>query len=184
MNYETIKELARQSGLTVKDLIALAPQNDPFYVGTEGDLGKARWFANLWQRFGYGTGVHLRRVHYQLVSQDPPVMKPNGKPYENTEADWDFLGMASKSARYLGLVDPGAFVDRRNPDPVINAQYWGDSTPGYYVEGRWGGLDVQLPRFPELPHLATEGYDVGNLQPYHLEIWVEKTTMNDVLEHV
>ena len=183
MDYNTIKELARQTGQTVKDLIALAPQNDPFYVGgTAGDLEKARWFAGQWQRFGYGTGVHLRRVHYQLVSQDPPVMKPNGLPYENTEADWDFLGMASKSARYLGLVNPGAFVDRRNPNPIVNAQYYGDSEPSYSLTGTWGGLDVTMPTFPDLPGFRVDGYDSGNLQPYHLEIWVEKTTMNDVLE--
>jgi len=182
MDYNTIKQLAQDEGLTVKDLIALAPQHDPFYVGTEGDLEKGRWFADLWHKFGYGTGVHLRRMHYQLVSQDPPVLKPNGKPYENTEADWDFLGLASTRARYLGLVDSSAFVDRRNPDPVINAQYWGDPEPSYSLTGTWGGLDVTLPTFPDLPGFQVDGYDAGNLQPYHLEVWVEKTTMNDVLE--
>jgi len=182
MDYSTIKELAREQHVSIKDLIALSPQNDPFYQGTESDLEKAHWFAGLWERFGYSTGVHLRRVHYQLVSQDPPVMKPNGLPYENTEGDWDFLGMASKAARYLGLVDPGAFVDRRNPDPVIHAQYWGDPEPSYFVTGAWGGMHVDLPQFPNLPGFQVDGYDSGNLQPYHLEIWVEKTTMNDVLE--
>ena len=182
MDYNTIKQLAQDEGLTVKDLIALAPQHDPFYVGTEGDLEKGRWFADLWHKFGYGTGVHLRRMHYQLVSQDPPVLKPNGKAVENTEADWDFLGLASTRARYLGLVDSSAFVDRRNPDPVINAQYWGDPEPSYSLTGTWGGLDVTLPTFPDLPGFQVDGYDAGNLQPYHLEVWVEKTTMNDVLE--
>jgi len=83
MNYEMIKRLGREEGISVRDLIALAPQNDPFYVGTKGDRDKARWFAELWHRFGYTTGVHLRRVHYQLVSQDPPVIKPNGVLFDS-----------------------------------------------------------------------------------------------------
>lgn len=182
IDYQTIKELALESGVSVRDLIVLAPQNDPFYVGTKGDMAKAHWFAGLWRRFGYTTGVHLRRVHYQLVSQDPPALKPNGKPYENTENDWGYLNLASKCARYLRLADPGAFVDRRNPNPIIHAEYWGDPTPSYEVTGTWGGLDIDLPAFPELPAFDVDGYTEGNLQPYHLEIWVEKTTMNDVLE--
>lgn len=173
MDYGRIKQLAKDSGCSITDLIALAPQNDPFYVGTNGDMEKAEWFAEMWQRFGYGQGVHLRRVHYQLVSQNPPVLKPNGKPYENTENDWGWLDLASKCARYLGLVDPGAFEDRRNPDPALFAEYGDES-----------GLDygISEPYVDLIPTLeAVKGYTDSDLQPYHLEVWVEKTTMNDVL---
>jgi hypothetical protein len=38
----------------------------------------AKWFAELWRQFGYTTGVHLRRVHYQVISQDI-ARKHNGK---------------------------------------------------------------------------------------------------------
>ena len=65
MNYEQIKQLARQMGQRVTDLIPLAPQNDPFYTGTPGDWALAEWFAGLWQAFNYATKVHIRRVHYQ-----------------------------------------------------------------------------------------------------------------------
>jgi hypothetical protein len=177
-NYDTIKRTARQMRdeghqCSVSDLIALAPQNDPFYVGTPGERDKAQWFAEIWSRFAYSRGVHLRRVHYQLVSQSEPVIKPDGTPYENTERDWEYLGIASKAARYLGWVDPAAFVDRRNPEPQLNAHYWIEPDPRYWLdEPDWNGLD--------LPDFVADGYD-GNLQPYHLEVWVEKTTMNDVL---
>jgi hypothetical protein len=180
-NYDTIKATARQmrnQGRTcrVSDLIALAPQNDPFYVGTPGERDKARWFAEIWIRFGYSRGVHLRRVHYQLVSQSEPVNKPDGTPYENTERDWEYLGIASKCARYLDWVDPAAFVDRRNPDPQLHADYLQTPRPDYWLnDPDWAGLD--LPRF------FADGYE-GNLQPYHLEVWVEKTTMNDVLSPI
>jgi hypothetical protein len=183
--YERIKAKARElraagQDCRVTDLIALASQNDPFYVGTTGEREKAQWFADLWERFGYSVGVHLRRVHYQLASQDPLVEKPDGTPYENTERDWEYLGIASKCARYLGLVDPAAFVDRRNPDPKLHAEY-NDLTPSYCVSGTWLKLN--------LPDLVVDGYTErsswygpeSELQPYLLEVWVEKTTMNDVL---
>jgi hypothetical protein len=32
------------------NLIALARQNDPFYRGSTGQVGKGRWFADLWQQ--------------------------------------------------------------------------------------------------------------------------------------
>lgn len=73
-----------------KELAGFGPlfllhKNDPFYVGTKGDTTKAAWFADIWQRFGYTSGVHLRRVHYQLVSQDPPILEPNGKAWRQNQ---------------------------------------------------------------------------------------------------
>lgn len=80
-DYQTIKRVAKERGLSIKDLLALAPQNDPFYVGRPSQMAAARWFADLWQRFGYTDNIHLRRVHYQAVSQDPPLVKTNGTLY-------------------------------------------------------------------------------------------------------
>src|SRR5437588_5156189 len=77
MNYEMIKQLAKEMGCKVTDLIPLAPQNDPFYTGTPTDWAVAEWFAQLWQQFGYRDKVHIRRVHYQIVSQRTPVLMPS-----------------------------------------------------------------------------------------------------------
>lgn len=181
-SYEQIKEMAKEQGVSVKDLIALAPKNDPFYAGSEGDYEKARWFVDLWERFGYSSGVHLRRIHYQVISQDPPVKRPDGRVYQNTLNDWNFLNEASKVARYLGLIGVRAFVDRRNPDPHLlrGARVWGTSEPSVGVEDRSWSLDFAAPNFPELSKFNLRGYR-GDLQPYHLEIWAEKSTMDDVL---
>lgn len=176
--YETIKELARSEGVKVADLIALAPQNDPFYTGTEGDWTAGRWFADLWARFGYTTGVHIRRVHYQVISQDPPVLMPDGTPYENTERCWKFINQASKQARYLGMVDPGAFVDRRNPEPRLFTHHRTDDPHLWVYRNLWGDA-LTLPPFPDLPSFEVDGYTA--VQRYHVEIWCEKSTMNDVL---
>ena len=192
-DYETIKELAKEiPGVNVGDLCALATNNDPFYVGQPAQKAAAEWFADLWQRFGYRSGVHLRRVHYQVVSQDPPMSRPDGKLYENTLASWAYLCNAGKYARYLNLVDPRSFEDHRNPEAKVYTQ-WSDQNPepDYELDDdpeNWNmyglpalpelrGLPDEL---PELPEFYVYGYDVQ--QSYHLEIWVEKTTMDDVLK--
>ena len=81
MNYQDIKALAKRIGCTVPDLLALSRNNDPFYVGSPTHIAQAEWFAALWERFGYTTGVHLRRVHYRLVNQKEPPELYNGMPY-------------------------------------------------------------------------------------------------------
>jgi len=178
-NYETIKREAKERGTRVTDMIALAPQNDPFYVGTPGDVEIAEWFAGIWHQFGFTEGVHLRRVHYQIVSQETPLLLPNGTPYENTEKCWDALGMAAKAARYLGRVHPAAFVDRRNPEPLI---YMPDAieAPWLYITNYLDDESAELPPFPDLPDSTLGSFDVE--QPYHVEIWCEKSTQNDVLK--
>ncbi len=179
LTYEQIKQLARETGQRVTDLIPLAPQNDPFYTGTPGDWALAEWFAGLWQAFRYTTKVHIRRVHYQIVSQNPPVLMPNGLPYENTETCWNILNLASKAARYLQLVDPEAFVDRRNPDAVVYTAHR-TPEPEVWATSRLWGSQLRLPDFPELPGYRVSGYELA--QGFHLELWCEKSTMNDVLE--
>ena len=179
IDYGQIKQMAKETGQRVTDLIVLAPQNDPFYTGTPNDCALAEWFAGLWHAFGYTRGVHIRRVHYQIVSQNPPVLLPNGVPYENTVECWDILNLASKAARYLGLVDPASFHDRRNPDPVVYASHEVYEPEVYTSSGLWGH-QFRLPNFPNLPSYQVSGY--RGAQPYHLEVWCEKSTMNDVLK--
>lgn len=200
INYDKILELAKQNGQSIKDLCALDPSNDPFYTGRNAEVAAAQWFADLWDRFGYQTGIHLRRVHYQLISQDPLILRPDtGRPYENTKSNYAYLNNAGKWARYLKLVDPAAFVDRRNPEAIIYAAWlklgdfgYHDPTPDYFIVESWEIESDQyiLPRvptlgrlpwsLPDLPNFEISGYD-GIQQDYHLEVWCEKSTMNDVL---
>ncbi len=169
-DYDSIKVSAKNLGLRVTDLLALAPQNDPFYAGTPAGREQAQWFADIWKRARYFRGVHLRRVHYWIVSQSPAVLLPNGKPYENTENCWKYLDQASKMARYLSLIGLDDIIDNKNPPPHIYAPY-SDDTPTYSIET------------PEIddPYIYIYGIENVNAQPYHLEVWCEKSTMNDVL---
>src|SRR5215217_1885530 len=174
---------------TVKDMLVLAPQNDPFYAGNGVEGEKGRWFARLWERFGYGSGTHLRRIHYRLDAQKN-ILKPDGELYENNQECWNYMQQASRQARYMGLVNPEEVVDRRNPNPRI---YMGPGASGWeeiqHDQG-WAyefyGFMLPSLEIPEpslnLPELSPTGYAYHNaMQRYHVEVWAEKTTMDDIL---
>ena len=139
-SYEDIKALAEATGSNIADLIVLARNNDPFFCGTPAHRRDAEWFVRCWRQLGCEalSGVHLRAIHYKLVSQDPPPITPSGKPYINTLECWSYLGAASKAARHLRLVDAETFEDHRNPDPIIHARRLEASDPAMdadYWEG-------------------------------------------------
>src|SRR5258708_31452344 len=90
MNYETIKQYARQTGHKVTDLIALAPQNDPFYMGTPTDLAMAEWFAGLWRAFGGTMGGLPHRAHDPVGQQQPRVSALDAFALENHGESWAF----------------------------------------------------------------------------------------------
>jgi hypothetical protein len=177
-NYESLKKLGIELGRPASTLYALSPANDPFYIGPARQAD-GKWFADLFAAYMFRSGVHLRRVHYVVVSQPAPVLMCDGTPYENTEACWQKLLSASVSARCLNLVPIGAFVDKRNPEPVINA----NSDVEYGAELNIAeSSPSELPvfgRFPDLPHL--ELYAPAVRQPFLVEIWAEKSTVNDIL---
>lgn len=176
-SYEQIKQLAKESGRRVTDLIALASQNDPFYQGTPAQKELAEWFADIYYSHGWNrSATHLRRCHYLIVSLE--LSWPDGRPYENTEQAWDRLGLAAKAARYLHLVEMSAFEDMKNAQPLNYTQTAHE--PALSVQGYLYTSEVQVPEFPSLPDYYLADYQAD--QRYHLEIWCEKTTMNDVFE--
>jgi hypothetical protein len=202
------KALAQQLGLrSVRDLLVLAPDNDPWFKGRPAHWRDAHWFAGLWERFGYTTGMHLRRIHYQILSTGQTT--PTGEPYENTEGCWTMLCLAGAAARILGLVDPEAFADRRNDPPRLHVQpRWEQPAPSCDVPP-WERPTWELPAIDRstlevdgwaLPAIRSwqleagasywftwpapdvDGYDYHPAdQPVLLELWVEKSTMDDVL---
>jgi hypothetical protein len=167
---ETIKAAAKDRRIPVTDLLALAPKNDPFYVGGPADITRGRWFADVFNAAGYAA-LHLRRLHYWTASQRTPIPMPDGMPYTNTHACWEFITEASKAARYLDFVPLTGITDNKNPAPHLHANYEYGLAPEFEI----GAPDLSAPDVSiYLPHPA-------NAQPYHLEIWCEKSTMNDVL---
>ena len=60
IDYLALKQLAKANKVSVKSLLALAPQNDPFYVGTKAQKQQAEWVAEIYAELGSPSRVHIR----------------------------------------------------------------------------------------------------------------------------
>jgi hypothetical protein len=175
-NFASLRQLSRQLDKPIEWLVAMSRQRDPFLADSPSRQRDAEWFRELWSRYCRGRS-HLRRIHYVLVSTPTPILLPNGKPYENTEACWTKLGIAGLDARYLGLVPCDLIVDQRNPEAVVclesARQAEISALPGItYPDESPGDL-------PPMPYLSLKEPVIP--QRYHVEIWAEKSTQNDIL---
>jgi hypothetical protein len=179
IDHERLKALSKELRRPLETLYALASDNDPFVVDQPSRRAGAEWYADLSRRLSIRPGAHLRRIHYLLISQDPPPAM-NGEPYQNTDYCWQILARYSRDARYLGLVPN--LIDRRSDEPTI---YLNDDEEEPASAGlSSGGLmtagyePIDAPRLA-LPSLWLRRPNIP--QKYHLEIWCEKSTMNDIL---
>src|SRR5262249_37748384 len=82
---------------------------------------------------------------------------------------------------YLGLIPPGAIIDRRNPEPAIFLADQETTDADISVSG--GGLGAAEVEIPDPTLYLPAGLVTAPVIPqrYHLEIWCEKSTVNDVL---
>jgi hypothetical protein len=173
-----IKALAKELKRPIETLIALHANHDPFYF-TPGRLLAANWFHDIWSGLGIEV-AHTRRIHYRLVSQATPVRMPNGEPYLNTDLCAKKLGEAVRDAIYLDLIPGEAIVDHKNDAPRL---FLPDAIPAQFMvfdaefeeDSAWD-LPETLPDLPSLRLISPKG-----AQRYHVEIWAEKSTINDIL---
>jgi hypothetical protein len=172
-DYEGLKVLAKDLGRPVETLVAQSPISDPFYADRPGRRAAAEWFAGLWGRFNFQRGVHLRGIHYVLVSQREPVEMAEGTRYANTLECWQALCVASRDARHLELVPADWWTDRRSTS-VIHL-----SEPAAARITLMESETEDLGDMPQPPWLELTPPTVA--QPYHIELWCEKTTINDIL---
>jgi hypothetical protein len=171
-----------ETGATDQDLIVLDSGNDPFLadsVGLRGGPGRrarAEWFADLWTRLKISPGVHQRRIHYIFVSQPIPITMDNGEEYTNTNECLKFLNKAARDARTLGLVPADAIVDRRRSG---FAAHLAAAAPAALVWEHERIEGIELPPTMKRPRLGLRRPQIP--QGYHLELWAEKSTVDDVL---
>jgi hypothetical protein len=179
-------DLMRETGKTRRELLVLSDASDPFYAGTTPTQKKwAEWFARMWEQEYKGrTGIHIRRCHYHIDAIG--FLKINGMPYTNTRRDWGWLCEASKWARILKLVPADAFEDRRNADPYpLNWRTAELGQPTVFGTEQYGWWLPSLSssewtlRTPRVSGYAPDDYLD---RAYLLEVWIEKSTMDDILE--
>jgi hypothetical protein len=170
-----LAEACLELGCSAGDLTVLAAQRDPYRLDTPARHRDGRWLADQAARLGLGERtIHLRGLHYMVVSGE--AIKPNGKPYTNTEADWVWLSEeAAKAARWLGYLPWNQIVDARNSEPVIVERNGKPLEPYVTV-----GVDVEIPDADELePQVGIAGF--AGVQPYKLVLFGEKTSLEPVL---
>jgi hypothetical protein len=167
-----LEQAIAEEGCALKDLTVLAPQNDPFRCDTPAGHRDGRWLAEMVEvKLADGRVIHLRGFHYALLGE----VKPDGKPYANTDADWLWLQSgAAKAARWLGYIPFERIRDARNNEPVVRIHENPDPTPYISV----GSVEVELP--DELTPTAWV-WDFKGTQPYKLVLVGEKTSLEDVL---
>lgn len=169
-----LRAALESAGGSMKSLTVLAPQNDPFRVDTPAGHRDGQWLADRIAALRLIGPRHLRGLHYVLIDQP----KPNGLPYNNTEADWQWLGMVAKAARWLRYVPFDRIVDQRNDEPIV--KLWRPSNPEPYVSV---DFEIYLPDADDLtPHVKVAGFT--GAQPYHLVLVGEKSSLRSVLEPV
>src|SRR5258708_11090827 len=179
-----LKALAEKLRRPLRTLHAMTAGNDPWMVQQPFRSEAAYWFVDLYERLKISAGIHIRRIFYLLVSQ-PDLMRLNGEPFENTVECANHLGDAARDARYLGLIPVDAFIDRKNPEPTINLESANDDIAaeteiieGVIARGQFS-INYRAPMFSQPEAFLLQQPSIG--QRYHLEIWIEKSTANEVL---
>jgi hypothetical protein len=148
--------------------------NDPVFVDTPARHRDGEWLATALDDLGLSR-AHLRGLHYRLIERT----KPNGLPYTNTFADWAWLlAHPAKAARWLGYIGFDRITDERNAEPVV--RLWTPPEPKGYVSTY---SEIYLPDADDLTPKATLDDFVG-IQPYHLVLVGEKSSLRDVLEPI
>ncbi|MGA2466857.1 MAG: hypothetical protein ABSH06_21230 [Thermodesulfobacteriota bacterium] len=154
---------------------------DPFDISQRpapAELGWAKWFKEITE--GVNPPYHIRRIHYRTLGK----LKPDDSTYENTTNNSSLLAKASIYARYLGLVDFDLIEDRKNEGEVVQVVYDPDEVSTDFSINPKSFTYPEIDGAEDVVQVNSENcieYGVGIRQPYHLEIWVEKSTMNDIL---
>jgi hypothetical protein len=199
--YDKAKELSDkikgQSGVELSEKSAMEwSNNDPFKIYfTDDSIKKAAWFTQCWKKLGcddkYKEAVHLRWMYYQMISQKEDnefkYLKrvKQVEVFRGSHTCSDHLEKTSKFARILGMVDPACITDKRNP-PILPHDTGEQAKPEIEIipgELRLPTIDVSsLETKLELPNYQLTGYEYKKfLQPVHIVIFCEKSTMDDII---
>jgi hypothetical protein len=182
-NRADLIELGKTLRRRLDTLYTLGSTNDPWMVDQDFRSKHAYWIAELFQRLELPRRIHVRQIHYKLVSQKIPILQVDGTPYVNSSDCFNRLCDSIRDARYLDLIPADAIIDRRNPDPVINRADHDDIAAevevfdGSIERHSFGG--EYTPPTITMPEVLLQEPTIG--QRYHVEIWIEKSTANEVL---
>jgi hypothetical protein len=158
---------------SLNDLSAMSDQADPYRLDTPSRHTEAAWLLDKVERLmPEGQKIHLRGLHYLLLGET----KPDGKPYENTKVDYNWLNKSpGKFVRWLEYLPFDRIVDERNSQPMVHpferdpVEVHVKTEPGVVLPG-WDEL---------LPGVWASG--VASVQKYRLVLVAEKSSLESVL---
>ena len=108
---QILEAAAREARVPLSDLTVLDKKVDPYRQDTPAGHRDGAWLAEQMARLGIVGPIHLRGLHYALVSSTS-LTKPDGARYLNNADDWEWLQVeASKAARWLGYVPFDRIID-------------------------------------------------------------------------
>jgi hypothetical protein len=173
-----IEASAREARVPLGDLTVLDKKVDPYRQDTPAGHRDGAWLAEQMAKLGITRPIHLRGLHYALVSSTS-LTKPNGERYLNDADNWEWLQVeASKAARWLGYVPFDRIVDQRNEAPIIVVHEYGG--PKVQI-GLGATIEVTV---PDLEDIKPTVY-LANFKPrqkHRLVVFGEKTSLADVLK--
>jgi hypothetical protein len=128
-----LEQAAAEQGCSMDALSVLSLRRDPYRIDTPAGHRDGWWFAQRVGRFlGPGARIHLRGLHYR-ISSAADILLPDGLPYENIDAHWEWLSeVAAKAGRWLKYVPFERIVDERNAPAEI---YVPEATEPYLYLG-------------------------------------------------
>lgn len=183
MSYEnlrdTIETHANVNGHSLSTLTVMSTITDPYRIDTPANRRDAEWLAQAWQSCGARRPIHLRGLHYALVSTPHLAPMPDGTPFLNTWDCWLWLQAIANRARWLGIVAFEDIVDERNAPPQIYTQPAEDGCLEVRVDNDrvklWAPTTIKA-------MLPTVGATVqAARQAYRLVFIGEKQSLSDVL---
>lgn len=176
---QDLDEWRKENGLEIKDVLAMSPQNDPFWM-TVGKIYKARWAFRIMENVIKphmkrinADDIHLRDIHYILTGIRGGYPTWNDEAvYQNTEADWSNLLDGFANARYLGLVDPQLIRDNKNKYEK-RKKYNQDKSFEKSIDDGKNYLNKEeiLDLFV---YWFKDNKNWHNYAPVHIELWAEK----------
>ena len=167
---------AREASLPLEALTVLDKKVDPYRQDTPAGHRDGAWLAEQMVVLGITKPIHLRGLHYALVSSTG-LTKPNGTRYLNNTDDWEWLQVeASKAARWLGYVPFDRIVDERNSPPVIVIH--GNGVPKVEI-GLGETIEVSVPDLEDIkPTVYLANFKAR--QKHRLVVFGEKTSLAEV----
>jgi hypothetical protein len=114
-----LMETKREFSLSQSELMVLSSGKDPFGLDTPMGHTLGRWLRVRLDLHAPLRVIHLRGVHYLLVSVQ--ATKPDGSPYQNSRDDYQWLNdRVGKPARWLRYIEFDRIIDERNEEAIIS----------------------------------------------------------------